>query len=61
MDAFSLRVITYIIDLLMRARLRLATELQCLCLASERASLSSGFLAYNCVVLFGCVATNRSK
>ena len=44
MGAFSLHIITYIIDLLTRAHLRLATELPCLCLTSETASSSFGFV-----------------
>ena len=51
MGAFSLHIIIYVIDLLTSAHLRLATELQCLCLTSETATLSLGFFAYYRVIL----------
>ena len=51
----------YIIDLLTRAHLKFAIDLRCLCLTSETASLSPGLFACHRVVLFECVATNRSK
>ena len=41
MGAFSLRIRIYISDLLTRVHLRLATELPCLCLCLETASLFS--------------------
>ena len=43
MGAFRSCVVTYIIDLLTRAYLRLATALACLCSTCEKASLSSVF------------------
>ena len=60
MDAYSLRIIIYIIDLKTRARLRLAAELPCLFLTSEALLYFSGFFADHCVVLFGWTAINHS-
>ena len=43
MGGFCCCISIYIINLLTRAYRRLATELPCLCITSETASLSSGF------------------
>ena len=60
MGAFSLHIVMYTINLFTCAHLRLATELLCLWLTLETASLSSGFFVYHRYILFACAATNQS-
>ena len=60
MGAFRSCVVTYIIDLLTRAHLKFATELPCLCLTSETASLLSGFFVLPRFIFLSCLATSHS-
>ena len=60
MDAFSLRIMIYIIDLITLARLKLVAELPCLCLTSGTVLFFSGFFACHRIVFFGCAAIKRS-
>ena len=60
MGAFFLHNMIYIIDLLTRAHLRLASELSCLCLTLETPSLSLGFFDHSRFSLLARVSTSRS-
>ena len=57
MCVFCSRIKIYLIDFLARARLRLTTQLPCLCLTSETVSRSSGFVVHRRFILLARART----
>ena len=61
MSAFCLCFVTYIIDLVMSTRLKLVTELLCLCSTSEKVITVFGFLRFLLPHFFARVARGHSR